>query len=167
MAHSRLQHQLRNGCPRPRHPHTATGTGQKTTVSASRQIVLVERSRHIKVPAPHQRALNLGPAASPGAQALFDSKTVFLVDPGDDTETTAFPVFYTRKKKKTLLYFIAKPTRRTPAARDQPSYRTPKADSSDRMESTLARRATLCFFRHEGDTVGQVQQEHALRARLQ
>ena len=24
--------------------------------------------------------------------------------------------------------------------------RTPKADSSDRMESTLARRATLCFF---------------------
>ena len=45
--------------------------------------------------------------------------------------------------------------------------RTPKADSSDRMESTLARRATLCFFRREGDTVGQVQQEHALRAKLQ
>ena len=77
MAHSRMQHQVRNGCPRPRHPHTATGTGQETMVSASRRIVLVERSRHIKVPPPHQRALNLGTAASPGAhKPLIDNRVL-------------------------------------------------------------------------------------------
>ena len=32
MAHWTLQHQLRSGCRRPRHPHTATSSGQETMV---------------------------------------------------------------------------------------------------------------------------------------
>ena len=51
--------------------HTQRQAQGRRPWSESRQIVLVKRSRHIEFPSPHQRAMNLGTAASPGAQALI------------------------------------------------------------------------------------------------